>query len=283
MDQKKVSLRLALLSILIVIIAIFLIAAITVVPAGHVSIVVLFGKVRPEPLQPGLHLVNPLANTIKMETRLREYTMSIAHGEGIRQGDDAIDALTSEGLTVRLDLTAWFRIEPSQAPTIYNTIGADYDQKIIRPTLRTAIRDIVVKFTAEDIYSTKRDSVVASIQSRAEELSSNKGVSIERILLRNIILPQKISDAIDAKLAAEQDAKKMEFVLQKEHLEKERKIIEAEGIREANHIIAQGLTTSYLQWYRIEMLKQLVNSPNNTIIMIPDNLEGSPPLILNTK
>ncbi|HHS50907.1 MAG TPA: prohibitin family protein [candidate division Zixibacteria bacterium] len=281
MDPKKASVKLVVVSIIVIIVAIFIMASITVVPAGHVGVVVLFGKVRPNPLQPGIHLINPLASTVKMETRLREYTMSIAREEGVRKSDDAIDALTSEGLTVRLDLTAWFRLNPEDAPKVYSDIGANYDQRIIRPTLRTAIRDIVVQYTAENIYSVKRDTVVTSIHARAAELIAGKGMTIERILLRNVILPQLISDAIDAKLAADQDARKMEFVLQKEHLEKERKVVEAEGIREANRIIAQGLTSSYIQWYRIEMLKQLVNSPNNTIIMIPEDLKSSP-VILNT-
>jgi len=282
MDPKKVSLRIVLATIIVLFVAIFFLAAITVVPAGYVGTIVLFGKVKPQPIQPGLHIVNPLANVIKMETRLREYTMSVSHEEGIRKGDDAIDALTSEGLTVRLDLTAWYRLIPEKAPQVYSKIGEDYDRKVIRPTLRTAIRDVVVQFTAENIYSAKRDTLVNAIKARAESLIVGKGVVIENILLRNVILPQKITDAIDAKLAADQDARKMEFVLQKEHLEKQRKIVEAEGIRGANQIIAKGLTSSYIKWYRIEMLKQLVNSPNNTIIIIPEDLKGGTPLILNT-
>ena len=282
MDPKRVSLRIVLVAIIVLFVVIFLLAAITVVPAGYVGTIVLFGKVKPQPLQPGLHIVNPLANVIKMETRLREYTMSVSHEEGIRKGDDAIDALTSEGLTVRLDLTAWYRLIPEEAPQVYNKIGEDYDRKVIRPTLRTAIRDVVVQFTAENIYSAKRDTVVNAIKARAESLIVGKGVIIDNILLRNVILPQKITDAIDAKLAADQDARKMEFVLQKERLEKQRKIVEAEGIREANQIIAKGLTSNYIKWYRIEMLKQLVNSPNNTIIIIPEDLKGGTPLILNT-
>jgi len=269
-------------AIIAIIVIIILLAAITVVPAGHVGVVVLFGKVRPKPLSPGLHLVNPLANVVKMDVRLQEYTMSVATEEGAHRGDDAIDALTSEGLKVRLDLTSWYRLIPEEAPKVYNEIGIDYDRKIIRPTLRTAIRDIVVKYTAENIYSNKRDSVVFAITERAKKLIGDKGVILEKVLLRNIILPPKIMDAIDAKLAADQDARKMEFVLQKEKLEKERKVVEAEGIREANRIIAQGLTNSYIKWYRIEMLKQLINSPNNTIIIIPEELEsGGAPFIIN--
>ncbi len=281
MNPAKATLSTVLIAITVIIVVIVLLAAITVVPAGHVGVIVLFGKVKPNSIQPGLHLVNPLANVKKMETRLQEYTMSVASGEGAFRGDDAIDALTSEGLKVRLDITAWFRLLPDKAPKVYNEIGLNYASKIIRPTLRTAIRDVVVKFTAEDIYSAKRDSVVKAINIKAIELIGDRGMILDRILLRNVILPIKIQDAIDAKLAADQEARKMEFVLQKEVLEKERRIIEAEGIREANRIIAAGLTTNYLRWYRIEMLKQLVNSPNNTIIMIPEDFSSSP-VILNT-
>lgn len=270
----------AIVWLVIIVIFIILLSSLTVVPAGHVGVIALFGNVRPKPIPPGLHIVNPLANVIKMDTRLQQYTMSVAQEEGPRYGDDAIDALTSEGLKVRLDLTGWYRLKPDRAPNVYNEIGTDYDLKIIRPTLRTAIRDIVVKYTAEDIYSAKRDTVVLAITERANELVGDKGIVLEQILLRNVILPPKVAEAIDAKLAADQEARRMEFVLQKEQKEKERKIIEAEGIREANRIIAQGLTSSYIQWYRIEMLKQLVNSPNNTIIIIPEDLKTSP-VIMN--
>jgi regulator of protease activity HflC (stomatin/prohibitin superfamily) len=205
--------------------------------------------------------------------------MSIAPDEGQMNGDDAIDALTSEGLKVRLDLTAWFMIIASDAPRLYKEIGTDYESKVIRPTLRTAIRDVVVKFTAENIYSTKRDSVVTAITVRAQEMVKGKGIVLDRILLRNIILPPKIQEAIDAKLAADQDARRMEFVLQKETKEKERKIIEAEGIREANRIISMGLTPNYIQWYRIEVMKQLINSPNNTIIILPEDMKTAPVML----
>ncbi len=282
MSPVKATVTTVITAIVIIVVAIILLASLTVIPAGHVGVVALFGKVRNTPIQPGLHLVNPLANVVKMDTRLLEYTMSIASAEGYQKGDDAIDALTSEGLKVRLDLTAWFRLDPALAPRVYNEIGVDYERKIIRPTLRTAIRDVVVKYTAESIYSVKRDTVVIEINERAKELIGDRGIILDNILMRNVLLPQRIADAIDSKLAADQDARRMEFILQKEHLEKERKIVEAEGIREANRIIAQGLTTSYIQWYRIEMLKQLVNSPNNTIVILPEDMKSAP-LMLNTK
>ncbi|MCD6417267.1 prohibitin family protein [bacterium] len=249
---------------------------IVIIPPGYVGVKVLFGKVYPTILRNGLHIVNPLISVKKMDIRLQAYTMSVAPQEGEISGDDAIDVLTSEGLKVKLDLTAWYRLIPEKAPDVYKTIGEDYVYKVIRPLLRTAIRDIAVKYTAEDIYSTKRDEFVDRMMEHATKLAEGKGVEIDRVLLRNVKLPSEIEKAINAKLAADQEAQRMNFVLEKEKLEKERKIIEAEGIREANRIIAQGLTANYLRWYRIEMMKQLINSPNNTIMVIPEDLKSLP-------
>ena len=274
MRRKTIS-----ITILIVIVALIIVIFLnpfTIIPPGYVGVKVLFGKVKPGVLHEGFHIINPLYNIVKMDTRLQAYTMSAAPTEGERKGDDAIEALTSEGLKVKLDITAWFRLIPEQAPEVYRRIGLDYVSKVVRPLLRTSIRDIAVKFSAEDIYSTKRDEFVQRIQERAVELAKGKGIEIDRILLRNVQLPKEVEDAINAKITADQEAQKMEFILEKERKEKERKIIEAEGIREANRIIAQSLTPNYLRWYRIEMLKSLVNSPNNTIIVIPEDLKALP-------
>jgi len=265
---------------IIVVIAILFILVfmnpIVVIPPGHVGVKVLFGNVREGILTEGLHIINPLLNVVKMDARLQSYTMSIAAQEGERYGDDAIDALTSEGLIVRLDLTAWYRLIPAEAPNVYRSIGIDYVAKVVRPLLRTAIRDRAVEYTAEDIYSIKRDEFVNSIIEHSIILSEGKGVYIDRILLRNVKLPLEIENAINAKITADQDAQKMKFVLIKEDLEKDRKIIEAEGIREANRIIALSLTRNYLTWYRIEMLKSLIASPNKSIIVIPEDLKSLP-------
>lgn len=267
----------------LVIIVLVLIKSIVVIHPGQVGVVVLFGNVKANALQNGIHLINPLASVVRMSVRTEEYTMSIAGGEGKMSGDDAIDALTKEGLKVRLDLTAWYRLETAAAPKVYQTIGSDYEVKIVRPALRTAIRDAVVNYTAAGIYTEKRTEVINDIENVLSSLTKERGIVVEKILLRNVILPKKLTEAIDAKQAAEQEAQKMEFVLQKEQKEQERKIIEAEGIKSANKIIAAGLTPSYLQWYRIDMMKQLVNSPNNTIIFIPEGLDTTPIINIPSK
>ncbi|MFH1353179.1 MAG: prohibitin family protein [bacterium] len=250
--------------------------SIVIVAPGETGVVVLLGNVRAVALGNGLHLVNPLARVFKMSVRTEEYTMSSTSAEGRVRGDDSIEALTSEGLNVRLDLTAWFRLIEKEAPTVYQTIGPNYEAKIVRPALKTAIRDAVVKYTAAGIYTEKRTEVVADIETILSRLTAGRGIVVEKILLRNVILPKRLMDAIDIKLAAEQEAQQMEFVLMKEMKEKERKIVEAEGVKKSNQIIASGLTERYLKWYRIDMMRELIGSPNNTIIFIPEDMKTSP-------
>ncbi len=263
------------LVILIIVVAV-IIKSIVVIPPGKVGVVVLFGHVGDRALKNGIHLINPLARVVKMSVRTEEYTMSGTTAEGYIKGDDAIDALTSEGLKVRLDLTAWYHLVGEDAPKVFQTIGPNYEHKIVRPALRTAIRDAVVKYTASGIYTEKRSQVIQDIETIVKELIGDRGIVVEEILLRNVILPKRLMDAIDTKLAAEQEAQKMEFILKKEQKERERKVVEADGIKKANQIIAAGLTDKYLRWYRIDMMKQLVNSPNNTIIFIPEDMKTTP-------
>lgn len=273
---KKVGKGIGTFVVPLVIIVLIIIKSVVIIPPGTVGVVVFFGNVSKNSLKNGIHLINPLANVYKMSVRTEEYTMSVATAEGHIRGDDAIDALTKEGLKVRLDLTAWYRLLGEQAPKVYETIGPNYEKKIVRPALRTAIRDAVVKYTAAGIYTEKRAQVIEDIEAVLKELTKERGVVVEKILLRNVILPKRLMEAIDAKLAADQEAQKMEFILSKEKKERERKIVEAEGIKEANRIIASGLTNKYLRWYRIDMMKQLVDSPNNTIIFIPEDMKTNP-------
>ncbi|MBN1621631.1 MAG: prohibitin family protein [Endomicrobiales bacterium] len=275
---KKIGSGLGMIVGISILCLLVLVKSVVIIPPGYVGVVIFFGKVRKQPINNGFHIINPLANVVKMSVRTEEYTMSVATAEGHIKGDDAIDALTKEGLNVRLDLTAWYKLLPQEAPRVYETIGPNYEKKIVRPALRTAIRDAVVKYTASGIYTEKRADVISDIESFLEGFTEDRGVVIEKILLRNVILPKRLMEAIDAKLAADQEAQKMEFVLLKEKKERERKVVEAEGIKSANQIIAAGLTNRYLQWYRIDMMKQLVNSPNNTIIFIPEDMK-SPPII----
>jgi regulator of protease activity HflC (stomatin/prohibitin superfamily) len=245
-----------------------------VVPAGSVGVQVLFGRVMTNStLSEGLNFVNPFVTLELMTIRTQAYTMSIATEEGQRYGDDAITSLTKDGLEVAMDLTVWYHMSKDEAANVYQKIGADFVEKIVRPAARTAIRNTTVLYNAVEIYSEKREEVQDQITKSLMKDFSDRGIVLEKVLLRNIKLPAKVKNAIEAKLEAEQDAQKMEFVLLKETKEAERKKIEAAGIAEAQRIIAQSLIgergRAYLSWKYLENLQSLYQSPNNTIVISP--------------
>ncbi len=256
---------------------IFLIASmVRLIPPGNVGVVIIFGKVKEQTLKNGLHLVNPFASVEKMTIRTEEYTMSVAPREGQVRGDDAIEALTSEGLMVRLDVTVWYHLVPEGAAEVYSKLGVKYVDKIVRPATRTSIRNVISNYKVEDIYTQSRESVSIQISENLRDAVKDRKVEIERVLLRDVKLPAKVQNEIDAKMAAKQEAEKMEFVLDKERREAERKAVEAKGVSDYNKIIAQSLSRSYLQWYYIKTLQQLVNSPNNTVIVTPFDQKLTP-------
>ncbi|UCG31150.1 MAG: prohibitin family protein [candidate division WOR-3 bacterium] len=255
--------------------AILIIASVLrIVPPGSVGIQVLFGRVLTKAtLSEGLNIVNPFVDLEIMTVRTQAYTMSIAAEEGQRYGDDAISSLTKDGLEVQMDLTVWYHLLTSEAANVFQKIGSDYVDKIVRPAARTAIRNTAVRYMAVEIYSDKREEVQNQISITLEKDFTERGIVLEKVLLRNISLPPKVKNAIEVKLEAEQEAQKMQFVLQKEQKEAERKKIEASGIAEAQDIIAKSLVgergRAYLSWKYLENLKNLYESPNNTILIAP--------------
>ncbi|HAM88573.1 MAG: Band 7 protein [Candidatus Falkowbacteria bacterium GW2011_GWC2_38_22] len=266
-------------SITFIVLAIFglwlFFASIVIVEAGQTGVYSLFGKVRDQELRSGFHLVIPLARITKMSIRTEEYTMSIAQGEGKRYTADAITSLTKEGLSVDLDMTVLYRVEEDRASDIYRTIGLkeDIDEKVIRPTIRTAIRDVIAQYEAKDIYSEERESASSKIADKLISELEPRGIVIEQVLLRNVALPANLATAIQEKLQAEQEAEKYDFILAKEKKEKERKIIEAEGQRDAQKIINESLTQNYLYYLYINDLKSREGT-----IYVPTNPSTGMPL-----
>jgi len=240
-----------------------------IVPPGYTGVPVLLGRVQKQ-MSSGLNVVVPIVNVALMDVRTNAYTMSSMKDEGQIKGDDAIDALASDGLTVALDVTVWFRLDVAQASWVYSNIGPDYVEKIVRPSIRTALRDAASRFTANELYSaTGRSVYTSTVDSLLNIAFAGKGIIRERVLLRRVKLPDVVMQAIESKLAEDQNAQKMEFTLVKEGREAERKRVEAQGIADANRVIAGSLTNSYLSWYYIEMLKNVANSQNNTFVITP--------------
>jgi len=228
-----------------------LISCIVQIDAGEVGVKKLFGNVQSDVLPSGLHFISPLYDVEKMDIKTQNYTMSGVHDEGAKQGDDAIRVLTADGLEVTIDLTVLYKVLPSEAPDIIKETGIDYTDKIVRPLTRTKIRDNAVYYDAVSLYSTKRDEFQQRIFRSIDGDFKKRGLILEQLLVRNITLPQAVKTAIELKINAEQEAQKMQFVLQKERQEADRKRIEAQGIADYQHIISESLTDKQLQYEQI--------------------------------
>ena len=223
-----------------------LFAMVRVVPAGYIGVVDFFGNVSPQPLQSGISLVNPLARVVSISVRTQEdkETMSVP---------------SKEGLNVALDVSVLYRLDPSRAVEVYKTVGINYQDVILVPQYRAAARGVTVGHEAKALYTSEREMLAQAIHDSLVSLIGNRGVIIERVLLRAITLPTTVSNAIEQKLKAEQEAERMKFVLQRETQEAERKRIEAAGIRDSQKIISESLTSQYLHYLWINTLNQNPN------------------------
>lgn len=250
------------------------------IDAGKVGVQSLYGSVKPDILESGLHIINPLLDITNYDIQTQNYTMSAIHNEGSQEGDDAIRVLSNDGLEVVIDLTVLYRISPADAPKIFKGIGVNYSDKIVRPVTRTRIRDNAVYYDAVALYSTKREEFQQRIFKSIESDFKTRGLILEQLLIRNINLPTSVKRTIESKINAEQDAQKMTFVLQKEKQEAERKRVEAQGIADYQRIISSGLTDKQLQYEQIKAQKEIATSPNTKIIFMG---KGSAPIILSDK
>lgn len=247
---------------------------------GKVGVQVLFGKVQDRVLESGLHVINPLVDVTTFDIQTQNYTMSGTHSEGDVQGDDAIRVLSSDGLEVTIDLSVLYNVIPSKAPFIMQNIGVDFKDKIVRPVTRTALRDNAVAYQAVDLYSTKREEFQNKINTTISKNFARNGLEVQQILVRNISLPQSVKASIESKINAEQEAQKMQFVLQKERQEADRKRVEAQGIADYQKILSTGLSDKQLQYESIKAQKEIALSPNAKVIIIGG---GKNPIMLSDK
>lgn len=250
------------------------------IDAGQIGVKSLFGKIEDDILMSGLNFINPLVEVKTIDTKTQNYTMSGIHDEGQKAGDDAIRVLTADGLEVTIDLTVLYRVVPSEAPRLLRETGLDYNDKIVRPLTRTKIRDNAVYYDAVALYSSKRDTFQMRIFNSIEKDFKSRGLILEQLLVRNITLPTSVKASIESKINAEQDAQKMQFVLQKEKQEAERKRVEAQGIADYQRIISTGLSDKQLQYESIKANLELAKSPNAKIIVLG---KGNNPMIIDGK
>jgi prohibitin 1 len=259
----------AILTIVILsVLAVGAIFAVKTVPAGHVGIVDLFGSVRDETLAPGLHFLNPFVNVHRMSAQTREIK-------------EVMDTPSSEGLVVHLEVSVIFHLDPSKAVEVYKQIGLEYDSVIVEPNVRSAVREVTSSYQAKALYSAEREKMATEINNYVVAAVQPRGMIVERVLLRDVKLPAKLQAAIEEKLSAEQEAARMQFVLQKEKQEAERRHIEADGIATFQRIVTEGINENLLRWKGIEATLKLAESPNAKVVIIGAGKEGLPIILGN--
>jgi prohibitin 1 len=256
-------LRLIGLAVAAFIIVILLFASVTRVGTGHVGVLTLFGRVTNETLGEGIHFINPLKtnNELSVQTQTLKESASVP---------------SSEGLMMSLDTSLIYHLNPERAAEVFQKIGADYETVVVEPTLRSAIREATASHSANALYTGEREMVGKQILDQITQALNQRGITVENVLLRDIQLPATLKASIEAKQQAEQEALAMNFRLQKETQEAQRKRIEAAGVRDFQQIVAQGITPSLLEWKGIEATETLAKSPNTKVVVVGNPKNGLP-------
>jgi len=242
---------------------ILLFSAVTRVDSGAVGVLTLFGRVTGEALPEGIHLINPLKTNHELSIRTQEIK-------------ETASVPSSEGLVLNLDTSLIYHLNPDKAAEVYQKIGPRYVDVLIEPNLRAAIREATASHSANALYTGEREMVAKQILEQLTNLLGQRGFVVESVLLRDIQLPSTLKASIEAKQQAEQEALAMNFRLQKEKQEAERKRIEAAGIRDFQQIVAQGISPQLLEWKGIEATENLSKSPNAKVVVIGGGKNGLP-------
>lgn len=222
---------------------------------GNVGVKRTIGKIDDKIIEPGAKLYNPFATKmIVVPIRTENIEVSLV-------------LPSKEGLNVKADISILYHIEKTKATTIVGEIGMDYESTVIMPVFRASAADVTARYMAKDMHTGNRFEIESAIKTQMMKIIGERGFVIEAVLMKSISLPDGLYRAIEEKLQAEQDAQRMEFILQKERQEASRRTIEAEGIRDANKIISEGLTPQIIQYKTIEAYRELSKSPNAKLII----------------
>jgi len=253
------------IGILVLLVAVVVIAssATSCVRTGHVGVVSVFGRVTGQTLSEGIHIVNPVANVTELSVKTQEIKEKAA-------------VPSKEGLIMGLEASILYHLDPAQAATVYQSVGPTFAEVLLVPNFRSAIRAITAGNTAAALYSDGREGIANQIMEDVRRQVAARGIVVENVLLRDLQLPESLKHAIEAKQQAQQEAQRMEFVLQREKQEAERKRVEAAGIKDFQDIVSQGISDKLLEWKGIEATMELVKSQNSKVIVVGNAKNGLP-------
>lgn len=241
----------------------------TVIPAGNVGVVDFFGTVSSNTLKAGINPVNPLARVIKLSVQTQEMK-------------EVMDVPSKEGLTVQLEVSILYHLNPDKAADVYKSVGVDYERVILEPQFRSVTRGVTASFEAKALYTSEREHLSNLILKEVAAATEARGITVESAPLRRVGLPPGLTQSIETKLQAEQESQRMQFVLMKEKQEADRKRIEAQGISDFQKIVVQGISDQLLRWKGIEATEKIATSANAKVVIIGAGRDGLP-LILDTK
>jgi prohibitin 1 len=233
------------------------------VHTGHVGVVTVFGRVTGRTMGEGIHLVNPVARVHELNIKTQE-------------AKERASVPSREGLIMGLEASVLYHLDPARAAEVLQKVGTTYSDVLLVPNLRSSMRSVTAANLASALYSDSREAIARQILTDLQSQVQPRGIIVENVLLRDLQLPETLKRAIEAKQQAQQDAQRMEFVLQRERQEAERKRVEASGIKDFQDIVMQGISDKLLEWKGIEATMELARSENSKIVVIGNSRNGLP-------
>lgn len=213
------------------------------------------GKLVGAPVTERMKLYNPFVSTyLKIPVRTTNLEVNL-------------DIPSKEGLNIRCETSILYRVEFDNVPDVLRRVGTEYERDMISPVFRSALADVSARFMAKDMHTGQRSVIEKEVRELMMETLKDRGFVIEEVLMKRIILPQALSTAIEAKLSAEQESQRMQFVIAQERQEADRKRIEAEGVRDAQKTLSEGLTPEVLRFEAIDAFRELSKSSNAKVII----------------
>jgi regulator of protease activity HflC (stomatin/prohibitin superfamily) len=273
--------KLVLIGLIIIFVLIFIFKIYIVVDPGEKAVIFnkATGSLRVTPNEGFYFLVPMIEEPTVYDMRARTYTMSIAQLEGEVRGDDSLQALTADGQTVLIDISVRYHPDGDNLDKLHRRIGIDYVNKVLRPQVRSIVRMAVSEYPVLDVYSGKRQLIQAQIEKAMRDSFKKSYIVCEEMLLRNVQFSREFQQAIENKQIAQQEAQRMKYVLEKQELEKKRKIIEAEGDAESLRLKGKALADNpgLIQYEYVKLLApniQAIVTDQNTIFNFSDFIKG---------
>jgi prohibitin 1 len=258
------------LALLVVALLLTMTNSLACVTTGHVGVVTIFGRVTGRTMGEGIHVVHPLARVHELNIKTQEVK-------------ERASVPSKEGLIMGVEASVLYHLQADRAADVFQKVGTNYADVLLVPNFRSAMRGVTAANLASSLYSDTRESIARQILADLQAQVQPRGIVIENVLLRDLQLPETLKQAIEAKQQAQQEAQRMEFVLQRERQEAERKRVEAHGIKDFQNVVTEGISDRLLEWKGIEATVELARSSNTKVVVVGNTKNGLPLIFSSEK